>query len=96
MFASVIAFEEDSETQQHGIEHVLEEVIPALDGQAGVHGWWLVDRDGGRRLSVMVFDDQAAYDAAMAAISSRRAESGDDRPRPKPSSISRYDVYGSV
>ena len=96
MFASVIAFEEEPEVQQHGIEHVLEEVIPAVQGQPGVRGWWLVDREGGRRLSVMVFDDQAAYDTTMAAISERRAASGDDRPRPKPSSVSRYEVYGSV
>ena len=96
MFATVIAFEEEPKVQEQGIEHVLEEVIPAVQGQPGVRGWWLVDREGGRRLSVMVFDDQAAYDAAMGAISERRAASGDDRPRPKPSSVSRYEVYGSV
>ena len=95
MFATVITFEEDAETQSAGIEHVLEEVVPALEGRAGVRGTWLVDREGGRRLSVMLFDDQAAYDAAMAAITARH-ETGGGRPRPKPASVGRYEVFATV
>jgi len=96
VFASVITFEEDAETLERGIEHVLEDVIPALRDRPGVSGWWLVDREGGRRLSVMVFDDQDTYDAAMAAVSERRAQSGDDSPRPRPAGVARYEVYASV
>ncbi len=47
MFASVISFEEDAEAIQHGIEHVLADVVPAVTGQPGVSGWWLVDHEGG-------------------------------------------------
>jgi hypothetical protein len=96
VFATVITFDEDAETQQAGIEHVLEEVVPAVAGREGVRGVWLVDREGGRRLSVMVFDDQAASDAAMEAISQRHATVGGDRPRPRPTSVSRYEVYASL
>lgn len=95
VFASVISFEEDAETIQHGIEHVLADVVPAMTGQPGVSGWWLVDHEGGRRLSVMVFEDQAAYDTAMQAITELHAKNG-GRPRPRPASVTRFEVYASV
>ncbi len=95
MFATVITFEEDSAGQAAGIDHVLEEVVPALQGRPGVSGTWLVDRQGGRRLSVMLFADEPAYEAAMQAIADRHAAAG-ARPRPKPASVGRYEVYASV
>ena len=98
MFAQVISFEESPDEVKAGIEHVEEEVIPALNGAEGLRaGYWLVDRDSGRRISVMVWESDEAAAAGMAAIEARRAELGvGDAPRPTPSSVQRMEVYGSV
>jgi len=96
MFAVVMSFEGESEEDlAAGIEHVKDEVIPALEHSGGLHGWWLVDRDAGRRLTVMVWDTQEQYDAGMARIQEARAKDPDRR-RPGPSSVARLEVYGSV
>src|SRR4029453_12613502 len=39
-----------------------DEVIPPLAEAPGLHGWWLVDREHGKRLSVMVWDSQEEAD----------------------------------
>ncbi len=96
MFAVVMHF--DSESPQDlaaGIEHVKDEVVPALAKSDGLNGWWLVDRENGRRLTVMVWDSQEHYDAGMARIQEARAKDPDRR-RPAPSSVGRFEVYGSV
>jgi hypothetical protein len=96
MFAVVLSFEGESEEDlAAGIEHVKDEVLPALEHAGGLHGWWLVDRDAGRRLTVMVWDTQEEYDAGMARIQEARAKNPDRR-RPGPSSVARLEVYGSV
>lgn len=97
MFAQVISFEETADEVVAGIKHVEEEILPALKDADGVTGFWLVDRDSGKRLSVMVWDSEEAAAAGMAAIEARRAELGKaDAPRPTPSSVDRMEVYGSV
>ena len=69
MFAVVMSFDgESGEDLAAGIEHVKDEVIPALEHAGGVHGWWLVDRDAGRRLTVLVGDTQEQFDAGMARV----------------------------
>ena len=96
MFGMILSFDNESAADlSAGIEHVHDEVIPALAGAEGLHGWWLVDRDAGRRLTVLVCDTQEHFDAGMARIQEARAKDP-GRHRPAPSSVARFEVYGSV
>src|SRR5215472_3481055 len=96
MHAMVLSFDgESQEDLTAGIEHVKEEVIPAFAETGGVHGWWLADRDNGRRVTVMVWDHQEQFDAAMARVQQARA-ADPGRHRPAPSSVARFEVYGAV
>jgi len=96
MFAVVLSFDNESaEDLTAGIEHVNDEVIPALAQAGGLNGWWLADRQAGRRMTLMVWDTQEQYDAAMARIQQERAKNP-GRHRPAPSSVARFEVYGSV
>ena len=96
MFAVLLSFDgESAETLAAGIEHVNDEVIPALANTGGLHGWWLVDRDAGRRVTVMVWDSEDQYQAGMARVQQERAKDP-ERHRPAPTLVQRFEVYGSI
>jgi heme-degrading monooxygenase HmoA len=96
MFGMILSFDNESPAQvSAGIEHVRDEVIPALAEAEGLHGWWLVDRESGRRVSIMVWDSEEHYQAGMAGVAQARAKDP-DRHRPAPTSVQRFEVYGSV
>ena len=95
-FAVVIAFEgEDADAQKAGIEHVEEEVLPAIRGSVGVSGVWLVDPEAGRRLTVMVAEDEDSFQAAMAKVTATR-EANPERRRPAPASVTRFQIYAQA
>ncbi len=95
MYAQVISFQDSSEDLEAGIAHVLDEVVPAVAGSTGMRGLWLVDRESGKRLSVMVVEDEAAAEAVWKEVAERRAQDP-DRNRPKPVSVERFEIYGQA
>jgi heme-degrading monooxygenase HmoA len=95
MFVQVVTFQETPEQLDAGIEHVLEEVVPTLEDADGLQALWLVDREHGKRLSVMVWESDDAYQAGIKALTEMRArEPG--RPRPTPASIEQFEVYARL
>jgi hypothetical protein len=95
MYAQVITFEDSPTDLEDGIGHVQDEVVPAAAATPGVQGLWLVDRETGQRLSVMVFADEATAEAMFARVGERRA-ADPDRNRPRPTGSQRYEVYAQV
>lgn len=94
MYAQVVTFEESPDQVQAGIDHVLDDVIPALETAPGLSGLWLVDREHGKRISIMVWESEAHASAAMAKVQDRVARS--KHQRPKPTSVERFEIYARV
>jgi hypothetical protein len=95
VYAQVIRFQDSPSDLEDGIAHVVEEVVPVAEAAAGVSGVWLVDRETGERMSVMVFDDEAHAETLYAAIAEERA-ADPERNRPTPVGSARYEVYAAV
>ena len=96
MFAMVLTFDdESSQDLNDGIEHVRDEVIPAFERSGGVKGFWLVDREAGRRVTVMVWEGEEEFQAGMAGVQEARAQDP-DRNRPAPTSVERFEIYATV
>lgn len=94
MYAQIVTFQETPEQVDAGIAHVLDDVIPALEHAPGLTGVWLADRANGKRLSIMVWESEAAASAAMAEVQKRIATS--KHTRPTPASVEKFDVYAIV
>lgn len=100
MILTVATFDESGPELEEGIRHVSEEVVPAFAGADGlVSGYWVVDRDNGRRLSVMVWRDAEAVSAAMPALMARikaTREAAGRGQQAGPASTARYEVFASL
>lgn len=94
MYAQIVTFHETPDQVDAGIAHVLDDVIPALEHAPGLTGVWLADRTAGKRLSIMVWESEAAASVAMAEVQKRIAIS--KHARPTPTSVERFDVYAMV
>ena len=94
MYAQIVTFQETPEQVDAGIAHVLDDVIPALENAPGLTGLWLANRETGKRLSILVWESEAAASAAMAEVQKRLATS--KHTRPTPASVEKFDVYATV
>ena len=95
MYAIVTRFSDGPVDLEDGIAHVLDEVVPAATATPGARGVWLVDRESGERLSVLVFESEDAASALFAAVGERRA-ADPGRNRPAPVSSGRYEIYANA
>src|SRR5262249_19735226 len=97
MFVSIANFEQQGADLEEGVRHVLEEVVPSIQGAEGLRaGDWAVDRENGKRVSVLVWESAGASASAMPAvveaIAQRRAAAGRTEPQASPTGTGRFEV----
>jgi hypothetical protein len=101
MLLQIVSFEEDSAALDEGTRHVREEVVPSIQGAEGlVAAYWAIERQDGKRVSIMVWQSAEAAQAAMPsvvdAIKQRREDAGRATPQASPTSVQRFDVIAHV
>jgi hypothetical protein len=101
MILTVLEFSETSPQLEEGLRHVKEEVVPAVRGAAGLRtAYWVVDRENGKRLSIMVWDSAEAASAAMpavaASIKQTRARAGRTEPQRSSDRSARFEVFAHL
>ena len=101
MVVAVSTFNETAGQLEQGVRHVKEEVVPSLRGAKGLKtGYWVIDREQGQRLSILVWESADAMSAAMpsvmAAVKRRRDEAGLSQPQRAPDSSRRFEVFAQL
>lgn len=101
MLLQIASFEEDSAALEEGARHVREEVVPSIQGAEGlVAAYWAIDRQNGKRVSIMLWQSPEAAGAAMPsvvdAIKRRREDAGRATPQASPTSVERFEVIAQV
>jgi heme-degrading monooxygenase HmoA len=98
---SISHFEERGADLEEGVRHVLAEVVPAIQGAEGLRAaYWAVDRENGKRITVLVWESADAPAAAMPivleAIKRHRAAAGRTDPQASPWATERFEVIAQV
>jgi len=101
VLVSISHFEEAGAELEEGIRHVREEVVPSIEGAEGLTAaYWAVDREGGRRVTILVWESADAAAAAMPgvieAIKARREAAGRTQPQASPTATERFEVVAHM
>ena len=96
MFAMVMTFDgESAQETAAGVEHVQQGGPPRIRTVRGRARAAAVDRAAGQRMTVLVCDSEDHLQVGMATVQQARAKDP-DRLRPAPTSVHRFEIYGSV
>jgi hypothetical protein len=101
VLVSISHFEEQGADLEEGIRHVLEDVVPAIQGSERLQAaYWAVDRESGKRISVLVRESAdapaTAMPAVVEAIKQQRAAAGRTSPQASPTGTERFEVIALV